>query len=143
MSEEQKPGDEKVKFPKPKSPNFEERYANNVFFESSYWDLKLVFGILDQSAKPHPTNIHTTVNIPWVQAKMCAYVMLVNVLMQERFNAEAIRVPSGLIPTPLENALPELAATPDGAELVRVLKTIHEALFGKQPTSAEETPTAE
>lgn len=142
MSDEQKSSTETSPFPKPRTADFVERYANNFFFESSYWDLKLVFGILDQSKKPNSTNIHTTVNIPWAQAKVAAYVMLVNVVLQERYFGEPIKLPKGLIPTPIEEAVTSLADTPDGAEIIRILKTVHEGLFGKTDAAKTEAPPA-
>jgi hypothetical protein len=36
-----------------KSEDFREVYANQVSFEPSTWDLKINFGLLDQSTTPH------------------------------------------------------------------------------------------
>ncbi len=141
--DEQKPSTEKPTFPKRKSADYVERYANNFFFESSFWDLKLIFGILDQSEKPNPTSIHTTVNVPWAQAKIAAYVMLVNVVLQERYG-EPIKVRGELIPMPVEEAVTTLGDTLEGAEIVRILKTVHEGLFGKRDAhKTEASPASE
>ena len=53
-----------------------EVYANNVFFESSVWDIKMLFGTLDQS-KDQQISIHqhTAISIPWLQAKVMAYFL--------------------------------------------------------------------
>jgi len=53
-------------------------YANNVLFEPSVWDLKMIFGQLDQSEGKAVVEQHTAVTIPWAQAKVLSYYLQVN-----------------------------------------------------------------
>jgi hypothetical protein len=77
--------------------DFESLYANNVRFESSVWDLKLIFGELDQSRPLTIVRQHTSISIPWIQAKLLAYFIEVNIGIFESDNG-FIRVPSSVTP---------------------------------------------
>lgn len=110
--------------------DFQIKYANNIRFESSVWDLKLIFGLLDQASDPSDTRFHTSVNVPWAQAKMAAYTLLVNVLMHETYYGTKIELPSGLIPTPVEDVVKALKEIPEYADTLHALQTAHKVLFG-------------
>lgn len=49
---------------------FTSLYANNVQFEWSQLDLKLIFGQLDQSRGKAQIEQHTAMTIPWMIAKL-------------------------------------------------------------------------
>jgi len=66
-----------------KTPNFTSTYANNVFLESSTWDLKLIFGQLDQSTVPNTVKQHLAVTIPWAQAKLLLFYLQAHVKGEE------------------------------------------------------------
>jgi hypothetical protein len=83
-----------------RTPEFKELYANNVRFESSVWDLKLLFGTLDQSVDPSFVRQNSSVALPWVQAKIMLHFLYANVLFQEAING-TISVPTGLRPAPM------------------------------------------
>src|SRR5947209_3194715 len=84
-------------------------YANNVRFESSLWDLKIIFGQLDQSSRPNAIEQHTAMTVTWVQAKLMAYYLEVNLAVFETDNGY-IRVPLALTPTAFDPA--SVADTP-------------------------------
>lgn len=105
-----------------RTPDYSERYANNVRVESSVWDMRLVLGVLDQSTAPATVNIHSALNMPWQQAKLVAYFLQLHVLFHERANG-SIKLPSGIMPPQLEPLFSGLANEPGGAEfLERILK---------------------
>jgi len=89
-----------------RSEDFEERYSNNVQFEPSAWDLKLLFGQLDQSAGAEATVVrqHTSMTITWVQAKILSYFLQVNIRAHEIDNGRIV-VPTRVLP-PDPEALP-------------------------------------
>jgi hypothetical protein len=76
MADEYKPSYEKA-------PNFTTTYANSIILESSAWDLKLIFGQLDQSTVPHTVKQHLAVTIPWTQAKLLVFFLQAHVKGEE------------------------------------------------------------
>jgi hypothetical protein len=70
-------------------------YANNVFFEGTIWDLKLIFG--EVSARSNTVGWHTSVTIPWAQAKLMQYYLAVNIEAHERINGK-ISFPTAMTP---------------------------------------------
>ena len=75
-------------------------YANNVYFNSSIWDMTLVFGQLaSQNREPQTpaVDFHTAITVPWQQAKLMAYYLFANVVAYEATNG-SIRIPAELIP---------------------------------------------
>jgi hypothetical protein len=78
--------------------DFISTYANHVLFQASVWDLKLVFGQLDQPQEHHPViEQHTAITMPWMQVKLMAYYLLLNLLMYESENGD-IKIPPRLLP---------------------------------------------
>jgi hypothetical protein len=81
--------------------DFSSLYANNVLFERSAWDFKMIFGELDQSITPNISRLHTAMTVPWLQAKLMAYYIELNLAIYEAEMGE-VRIPDALMPaTPL------------------------------------------
>jgi hypothetical protein len=92
--------------------DFEGLYANNIVTETSIWDLKLIFGLLDQSVTPNQVVQHTSINIPWAQVKLLVYALNVAITIQEHFN-EKIHISSLVMPSdPAAVKLPENSPFP-------------------------------
>ncbi len=106
---------------------FLERYANNVRFESSVWDLKLIFGQLDQTTKPLTIRQHTTINVPWAQVKLMAYLCFVNATLHELRNG-VVSIPEGIIPPPIAGYLGDLAGKPGVDEAVAFLDMLRDKI---------------
>lgn len=87
-----------------RTDDFREGYANSCRFESSVWDLKLIFGTLDQSVDPSVILQRFSINVPWVQAKLMLYFLYVNVLFQEAVNG-TIHVPAAITPPSIDDIL--------------------------------------
>jgi hypothetical protein len=48
-------------------------YANNVYYEASAWDLKLIFGQLDQQNGAKIVQ-HTAITVPWPLVKLMIFL---------------------------------------------------------------------
>ncbi len=90
-----------------KDPRYFELYANNVNFESSIWDLKMLFAVLEQDPESPPFRQLCAVRIPWAQAKLMAYYLFMNIVFQEE-RQEKIHLPESLTPKPIEGLLDDL-----------------------------------
>lgn len=77
--------------------DFASVYANNVHFELSAWDLKIICGQLDQSGGGMEVEWHTAVTIPWPVAKIFSYLLRTNIAMYEAGNG-TIHVPRSSFP---------------------------------------------
>jgi hypothetical protein len=70
-------------------------YANNVRFVANVWDLKILFGELSVS-KPD-VDWHTSITLPWAQAKLMAYYLSINIAAYEAHHG-GIRLPESMLP---------------------------------------------
>jgi hypothetical protein len=77
-------------------------YANNVAYESTIWDLKLIFG--EYSDHDKSVEWHTSITIPWAQAKLMHYYLAINI---ESFESQHGKIHVPLLP-------PEPEAPPPG-----------------------------
>lgn len=111
------------------TPDYRELYANNVRFENSAWDLKLMFGLLDQSEGGIKIRQHTAMHIPWAQAKLVAYFLHINIAFQEQFHGP-VHVPLDAAPPDLRTMFPRLEDEPDGRELLKRVDAVRAHLFG-------------
>jgi hypothetical protein len=78
-------------------------YANNTFFEPTIWDLKLLFG--EWSGRTNTIEWHTSITVPWAQAKLMAYYLSLNVAAHELKHGR-VKVPDTMIPND-PNTLPQ------------------------------------
>lgn len=104
--------DDKNTLPQPKplrnerSDDFGEVYANNVLFETSVWDLKVIFGQLDQAMGV--VQQHTAVTIPWTIAKLALYHLQSQVAAYEivygpiKLSSEILPVEPGSLEPPFK-----------------------------------------
>jgi hypothetical protein len=87
-----------------RADDFISRYANNVQAESSAFDLKLIFGVLDQSAAARgeigvlPTvEQHTSINISWPLVKLLIFWLRLHLAGYESENGK-VRIPAAALP---------------------------------------------
>jgi hypothetical protein len=78
-----------------RSEDFVSAYANNVLFEQSVWDLKVIFGQLDQMAGT--IEMHTAMTIPWAAAKLALYYLGTQIAAYELVNGK-IQIPPAVVP---------------------------------------------
>lgn len=110
--------------------DFVSLYANNVNFELSVWDLKLIFGQLDQSRPEFSIEQHTAITLPWPQAKIGVYYMLLNLMIHQSRNG-AINIPASVLPPRPDPNDP--AAEPSYKPALEYLAWIHDQFFSSQP----------
>jgi hypothetical protein len=80
----------------PESVDLEADYANNTLFEPSVWDLKIIFG--EFIGRTSSVDWHTSITIPWAQAKLMAYYLAINVAFHELNQGFPIHVPTVMLP---------------------------------------------
>jgi len=107
-----------------RGPNFVSSYSNNVRFESSTLDCKLVFGELDQFAVPVAVRQHTAMTMAWAEAKITAYYLSINIAVHEAEHGK-IPIPVAMIPEAFTLS-EELAATPVGKAALERTKQIRD-----------------
>lgn len=108
--------------------DFTSLYANNTQYESTLWDLKLIFGQVDLSKSA--IEQHTAMALPWPHAKLVAYYMLINVAVHQAQNGTIVIPPSVLPPRP--NPL-DPSVEPVGKRVVEYLAWIYDQFFGDNP----------
>ena len=79
---------------------FYEGYANNVFLESNAWDLKLIFGNIDQSKGANTVVQHAAMTLPWGQIKAGIYFLQLHLAAHEILHGK-VQVPKGVINAPV------------------------------------------
>ncbi|HTB12832.1 MAG TPA: hypothetical protein VK752_14725 [Bryobacteraceae bacterium] len=109
--------------------DFTSLYSNNVQFESTLWDLKLLFGQVDLAKSV--IEQHTAMAVPWPYAKIAAYYMMVNVILHQSNNGN-IFIPPNVMPT---RPNPDDPTIPDdnGRQVVAYLGWVHDQVFGTDP----------
>jgi hypothetical protein len=70
-------------------------YANNLFFAPNVLDLKILFGELSP-VKP-AVDWHTSMTLPWPQAKLMAYYLAINIAAHE-LREGPIRISASMLP---------------------------------------------
>lgn len=103
-------------------------YANNTRLELSVWDLKILFGQLDQFQTPADIKWHTAVTVPWIQAKLLDYYLRLNIAYHEK-KWGRVDVPASVVPTAPQPPTDELN-DPDALALWEIYKKIHAEMFG-------------
>ena len=107
--------------------DFASLYSNNVYFESSEWDLKMIFGQLNQVESV--IEQHSAITMPWSEAKITAYYLLVNVIFREA--KIPIQLSPGVVPARPDPSDREV--TPDKKALVEYMAWVHNQFFGPNP----------
>jgi hypothetical protein len=105
-----------------RAANFTTTYANNAYFESSAWDLKIVFGQLEQPPEQPPViTQHIAVTIPWAQAKLALYYLRLHVEGNELQNGK-ILIRKDLLPTEPAPLTPEQEKDPLAKGLYEIFR---------------------
>lgn len=79
---------------------FYEGYANNLFLESNAWDLKVIFGNIDQSKGANTVVQHSAITLPWSQIKVGIYFLQIHLAVHEIVNGK-VQVPKRVISPPV------------------------------------------
>lgn len=84
-----------------RAPDFTTRYANNLYFESTAWDMKITFGHVEQATGPVVIRHDFAVTIPWPQAKLALFWLRLHVETAEAEVGTKIPIRKDLIPAEL------------------------------------------
>jgi hypothetical protein len=109
---------------------FVSRYANNIQLEYSAFDVKLIFGVLDQQAGKVDVEQHTEINLSWLQAKLLIYFMELNMAVYERANGK-IKIPAELLPPEIPAAPAPPLDNPQGRELFELMRKVRADFIAK------------
>jgi hypothetical protein len=109
--------------------DFESVYANNAYFESSVWDLKIIFGQLEQHTGKTLVDWHTAVTIPWLQAKIWSYYLRLNVAIHEATSGP-LTIPARVLPPPPEPPSADLPEDSAEQRTYRMAKKWYDEIFG-------------
>lgn len=112
-----------------RSEEFESLYANNTQFESTLWDLKLIFGQVDLAQGA--IDQHTAIAMPWPQVQIAAYYLLINLNIHQANNGK-IFIPPGVLPPRPDPEDPSVEGQ-NGKKLVEYLAWIHDQFFSATP----------
>ena len=117
--------------------DFAELYANNVRFESSLWDLKLIFGQNDQSLGPNVVVQHTAITIPWPQVKVL-HLGLGLLLAEQESRIGRIKLMKGLIGE-IPEQMPQVARDTGNLseEAWKSLRKLYEDFIAANPEAGE------
>jgi hypothetical protein len=121
MTASEMPG--KPQLPQPRyeiGEDFFEAYANNIYYEASSWDLRLIFGQIDQRDQlTHGLKIvqHSAITIPWPMAKLLHFWLKGQIEAHELTNGK-IHVPPNVIPPKLPEPSKELISLDSNAAAV-------------------------
>ena len=113
-----------------RSEEFVSLYANNVRFESSVWDFKLVFGELEQGKGDALVEQHTAITLSWPQTKVLAYFLTINTLIHQSQNGH-VHIPNSVKPPRPDPGNTDL--DPAGRAVFEYLAWIHDQFFGSDP----------
>jgi Protein of unknown function (DUF3467) len=118
--------------PLPDDRIYNDVYANNTFFEASTWDLKVIFGQLDQRHGKNVIRQHTAVTLPWTHAKIIVHWLKGYIEFHEKINGKII-VPSTVIPPEAEPPSEEqVAADPNAKLAYEIFKKLRNELIEEQ-----------
>jgi len=94
-----------------------EAYTNNIYYEASSWDLKLIFGQLDQGGGKTRIVQHSAITMPWPLAKLMVYWLRGQIEAHELANGK-IHIPPPVIPPALPPVTEEIKKLDVNAEAV-------------------------
>ena len=111
-----------------RTEDFTSVYANNIQFETSVWDLKIILGELDQRGGKLTVEQHTAVSVPWMQAKLLCYFLRMSIEFHEINNGK-IPIAKGVLPPPPPPLPPELENDPVAKASFDAIKKLHAELM--------------
>lgn len=108
-------------------------YANNVRFEMTAWDLRMLFGQLIPNIEGKgQVDWHTDVTLPWTQAKLMHLYLGMNLTLYERENGR-IKVPTAVLPAPMSTPPSGVdASNPEAIETFKAVQAIIKAFRDAQ-----------
>lgn len=125
-----------------KVDDFTSGYANNVFLESSLWDLRLIFGQNDQQIGPNSVVQHTSITLPWAQVKLLNHFLEAHLLAHEIQNGRIVIPPNLVLPVPDEPPKGLINPPSQLKEIHAAVKKHYAAFIAENPEAAPPKVTA-
>jgi hypothetical protein len=134
--------DQKKTTPAPQAPqirrseDFNSYYANNVQFEVSAFDLKVILGLLDQRGGKVTVEQFAEVSFGWVEAKLLSFLLQVQIAIHEVEDGK-ILIPQRILPLDV-SSLPipkELADNPLAKQAQQIYAKMRESFIASNQAS--------
>jgi hypothetical protein len=126
------PADESADPSVNRTSDFRSRYANSTYFDTTVYDLKINFGELDKDADGTVVSrFHSAISMSWLEAKIAAIFLLVNIYGHERERGP-IRIPPGVRPRFVSQAEAEQSLSQIVGSLDSNFKAFVESLIGEE-----------
>lgn len=114
--------------------DFVSRYANNFQVESTAFDLKLIFGLLDQSASIRGGKLaieqHTAISLAWPEVKLLIYFLQLHLTGHEKENGK-VKIPSNALPPEIPAVPPPQYNNSQGREAFETLRKMRAEFIAK------------
>jgi hypothetical protein len=104
---------------------FTSLYANNIRYEATVYDLKLVFGETDLASGSEVIQQHTAVTIPWGLVKVMLFWLQLNFDVTEA-TVGRVSIPPTQIPPEPQPTPPELANDPNAQKAKEIYAKLRE-----------------
>lgn len=115
--------------------DFISRYANNIQLEGSAFDLKLIFGLLDQSGVARGGSLavdqHTSISLSWPEAKLLIFFLRLHVAGHEKENGK-IKIPIGALPAEPPATPPPPFDNPQGRVAFDLIRKLRAELIAEE-----------
>lgn len=108
--------------------DFESAYANNVHFEPTVYDLKIIFGQSDLSTGTEVTEQHTAITMPWALVKLALYFLQLQITFHEMQHGK-IRIPDSQLPARIPDPSPEQKNDPVFTSTLEIARKLREDLI--------------
>lgn len=113
--------------------DFESLYANSVYFQPSEWDLKLTFGELDNKDGVAFVEQHTSIAVPWLQARLMHYFLTLQLEVFEMYHGK-IKLPASLLPPEPVYPTGGIENDPQAVAVYERVKELRAQLISQQPS---------
>ncbi len=126
-----------------RTEGYEKLYANSVSFESNVWDIRAIFGqLLTNEHNEVVIEQHTSVAMPWTQAKIACFHMAINIIGWEQ-QYGPIRLPPQALPSAM--GLTEMARNDPRvlAVLTALMGLGNPEIFKHEPQPSEDQATGQ
>jgi hypothetical protein len=110
-------------------------YSNHTHLESSGWDVKIIFGEIDQSIGPNTVVQHTAITMPWGQAKILAYFLQIHLAAHE-VALGRVQIAPNIIPNIPEPGKEE-KDLPKAKQLYEIWTKLHDDFMAANPEAVK------
>lgn len=115
-----------------RSGEFESKYANHVWLESSTWDLRLTFGEYDSALGENAVSQHTAITLPWPEVKVLAYLLQVHLTLHEADFGRLLLHSGAINPVP-EEVPKEFENNPSMVRAYKMMRQLYTEFIAANP----------